>query len=445
MMAGTIFGNAVGEPVNAGFIGGWDWAVLFINFAFMVLIRFVMIAVHYWPLTKMGYPPKVSDAIFMAWGGLRGAVGISLAVFYYQAMKAQYQKDGDIEKLKNGVRFVFLIGGGAACTLLFLGTTSKFVLDSLGLIKTPQSVEVLQQVMKRRITLKVQMDYMEMNKNNTSKTDKKMVSKFVSALRSSTDAVEKPHNDEELKVIREVFLHIVRSEYWDLIEKGEIPEHSTAATHLLASIEAAMDDCPTGLSDWSIVQKSFQEGSGCIAKMAPALGKMCLPTCPFTQHAGNAAMETAHSEVYAFQGYIMAHTTAQTLLEEFFGIDNDDHEVVQESEANVRLAFEALKSLEDAFPGIVQAASTTRIAGLLLYNQKKHIDELTEKGILTPIQADMFTEQVEEDEVKLQKMDHMMMKKLMPKKKEAKTHSETAAAADAEMAPLAADAAKEEP
>jgi len=348
----------------------------------------------------------------MAWGGLRGAVGLALAVTFYQEMRGH----ADPLDRRDGVLFVFHIGGGAACTLLFLGTTSKAVLDALGLIKTPASVEVLRATMERRIVLKVQMDYVEMNKENPE-NNKALISKFVRALKADPQVVEKPETPEELKVIREVFLHIVRAEYWDLINKGELPEHSSAATHLLASIDTAMDDADTKINDFAAVVGLFADKGLMHTCILPCLGKMCFDSCPCNSRgAVKFTMEKAHSEVYAFQSFISAHVTAQALLEEFFGIDNDDHQVVLESEEQVQMAEAQLKELEQNYPGILKAAGTTRMAALLLYNQKEHIEDLLNKGIITAIEADEFMEKVEEDEVKLASMDASMMKKLLPRK-----------------------------
>merc|ERR1719421_76199 len=68
--------------------------------------------------------------------------------------------------------------------------------------------------------------------------------------------------DDETKVERELFLSMLRSEYWAQMENGRLPENSMAAKRLLRSIDEAKDCRHICLMDWDV----------CVNKMSPEPG-----------------------------------------------------------------------------------------------------------------------------------------------------------------------------
>lgn len=77
----------------------------------------------------------------MVWGGLRGAVGLALALIV--------KLDSNIEDQKFQSLVVFFMGSMAAATLIVNGTSMPFLLKYLGVVKpTPAKLEVLQHVVQ---------------------------------------------------------------------------------------------------------------------------------------------------------------------------------------------------------------------------------------------------------------------------------------------------------
>lgn len=78
----------------------------------------------------------------------------------------------------------------------------------------------------------------------------------------------------ELKVERELFLNMLRSEYWAQMSCSRLPENSMAASRLLESVDIALDCVRYRLTDWNaiyrkiILDSRLKEGNANIFKTA---------------------------------------------------------------------------------------------------------------------------------------------------------------------------------
>lgn len=107
----------------------------------MQIIRAITIILLYPALKRMGYGLNWRDAVVMVWGGLRGAVGLALALIV--------KLDSNIVDHKFQALVVFYMGLMAAATLIVNGTSMPFLLKVLGVVKpTPAKLEVLQHVVQ---------------------------------------------------------------------------------------------------------------------------------------------------------------------------------------------------------------------------------------------------------------------------------------------------------
>jgi NhaP-type Na+/H+ or K+/H+ antiporter len=79
LLAGVLIGAFMYED-----IGATHWAMLLVLYVFANLIRAAMVAMCYPALRRCGYSTTPEQAAFMVWGGLRGAVGLALALFAKQ-------------------------------------------------------------------------------------------------------------------------------------------------------------------------------------------------------------------------------------------------------------------------------------------------------------------------------------------------------------------------
>mmetsp|Transcript_34286 Transcript_34286/g.90491 ORF Transcript_34286/g.90491 Transcript_34286/m.90491 type:complete len:1524 (-) Transcript_34286:311-4882(-) len=292
------------------------WMLAF--FGVMLLVRCVMIIFCYPVLAKLGYGTSPKESAFMVWAGLRGAVGISLAILVKQ--------NGGDDRV--GSEIMFMVSGLAFLTLLVSGTTSGFLLKSWGMLGAPAIKKNMIKKVQSRVTANSEAEYMRtcLEENHDmieaitflgklrhrgveeraqpvghqQGSRKRRQAVVFERMATDNDAPEKltssnmddellaavgardgghgggEHGKEPFKIedleaieahvqgqekpgetaiLRETFYNIVKRTYWEMIETGHLPRHSQATLLLLNSIEESLDDCHTELHDWNLLEK----------------------------------------------------------------------------------------------------------------------------------------------------------------------------------------------
>lgn len=103
------------------------WAYVFVTYAFTQVIRFIVIMVFYPLLTRISPGLSFKEALLAWWGGLRGAVGLSLAI----ALKLKAGHTVGMEKQAHEA--AFFMSGVVIITLLLNSTTTEILIKVLRL------------------------------------------------------------------------------------------------------------------------------------------------------------------------------------------------------------------------------------------------------------------------------------------------------------------------
>jgi NhaP-type Na+/H+ or K+/H+ antiporter len=132
-LGGIEFGSIIANP-NGNWTGR-DWGFLFLLFVLVNVIRLFLLAVAYPCYSRIGLGTNWQEMLFSTWAGLRGAVGIALALGLNNTVRAATE-DQDLLNLTNKV--FGMVGGIAFLTLTINAPLSKPLLAKLGLIESTE-------------------------------------------------------------------------------------------------------------------------------------------------------------------------------------------------------------------------------------------------------------------------------------------------------------------
>jgi hypothetical protein len=119
-----------------------DVGYVVLVYALSLLIRALMLLCFSPVLSRLGDGVEAKELVVMAWGGLRGAVGLALAIVVDHDSAVSYT---------DGSKIILLVGGMATLTLVVNGTTCGWLLRRLGMTDTPKAAQMLGHAMDRQV------------------------------------------------------------------------------------------------------------------------------------------------------------------------------------------------------------------------------------------------------------------------------------------------------
>jgi len=145
LLSGLIIGHRILIEVNAS-----DWIYMIIIFVLSNLVRFMVVGMLYPLLSQMGHNLARNEAYFVAFGGLRGALGMALGLIIVDNAAGAGISSSDAS------RCFFYIGGTVALSLLINGTLAQWALNylDLGSNDSIQSLLIIDQI-KRKLRHKM--------------------------------------------------------------------------------------------------------------------------------------------------------------------------------------------------------------------------------------------------------------------------------------------------
>merc|ERR1719316_2187912 len=232
----------------------------------MLMIRCVMV-LTLWPLLNLaGTSISPKEAFVMVWSGLRGAVGLAMAIIV--------DREPDVPT-QMGSRVMFHVGGLAALTLTINATSAAPLLKYLDLTSTSEIKQMCLSNMSVKIADDIRLQFEEKMESHDDVrcqgASEHIVRAMVPALTKRMPAVRNIYSSNEpsladdpsyqdniCEIYRRTFLQVVKTHYWEAIEDGMLPKCGPTARLLLESVDEALAHTEKPLHDWRVLEKKIR-------------------------------------------------------------------------------------------------------------------------------------------------------------------------------------------
>mmetsp|Transcript_12076 Transcript_12076/g.34529 ORF Transcript_12076/g.34529 Transcript_12076/m.34529 type:complete len:815 (+) Transcript_12076:107-2551(+) len=294
-LGGVVFGEIIANTDFRAHFEWSDWGYMFALYLAVTAIRYVQVGLVYPLISCIGLKSNVQEMSFFAYGGLRGAVGIALALSLDGSVR---EATLDEERRALTTKLVGLSGGVTLLTLLINGTTAGFFLRKLGLSKpTKTRKRVLQNFESSTLKFLLSEEQKLLAEPRFSNVKRAAIRAHVpfiaKASRTNIDKAArrfqqeaKSHPDEEnivsifemettphidcllrlsahadncpaelLQEIRQIFLELLEAAYRLQMATGQLNDHEDHGFNvgiLLDSVAFAVEDCnhKDAIQDW---------------------------------------------------------------------------------------------------------------------------------------------------------------------------------------------------
>lgn len=402
-----IVGIVIAEKVD------FSWshcAILLLVYIALNIIRYITIMMLYPIMKRSGYGLNKKESIILTWGGLRGALGMTLAlmVSYTPAIP---------EEIRSQV--LFFTAGTVTLTLCINATTMRWLLNKLGLIYIPTARTMMENKIQNLLHENSE-QYFERLKTrealNGANWEK--VSQYVTASPSAQEATPMANdvmNEIRLRVLdkEKMFLHQIYDE--GIISKTSFMRLSNSLDELYDHDGSYALDTRTSI--FNFCNRTFiLDGMQRIPKIGSWISFYFKERIGVVHDLG--------------RGFIILQKEDLKLLDDLEGsnmLSGEQKVVLKTLRAEIQHNLDTmngiLNKLANDFPKAYKHALTQKATRMLLCNERRNIRQLQTDGMLSDKDAEQLYERVDERTEKLNSLSHTIpasfVRWLMFKKKKA--------------------------
>ncbi|WP_028584361.1 cation:proton antiporter domain-containing protein [Desulfogranum mediterraneum] len=355
------------------------WKALLLFFGGILLIRAGSILLFLPLLRRIGIGITIHKATVLIWGGLRGAVALTMALIITQDQRIATEF---------GNQVLFMTAGIVVLTLLINGTTMPLVLRWLGLNSLPTGKQATVDQARTHIVREMN-ELLPLLRQNRffQRADWQLISATILAPTSTTPppllnttAARQADIDCEFK---RRLLEAERKQYWLQFQQGLL---GGAATNILVdAVERALDEEPT-ISPRPLLYKLWD---------MPLLFRWLERVPLLNRLLLSISFDRLALGYDVARGFIHAMNSYPKMIELLDPSPQSAEEVQGEVLRNKRIAYERIEQLRQAFPEVIIALETRAASRSLLNRQRATIEGLLDDGLLDKAEADKMFDEVE--------------------------------------------------
>lgn len=359
------------------------WGILIILYILLTVIRTVSVWTLMPLLERIGVGINRQKATVLVWGGLRGAVSLSLALSLAQDTAVP-------EQLRDQI--LFLTAGIVFLTIVINGSTMEWLLQLLKLDQLPPAKEA--SVQKARQTLNKKMKkFLKTLRHNPFFDMVKMDSLGHLIGRDNTEEADPDkmiikQEDIDVAFMRRL-LEIERNDYWQQFEEGHIGRQATFI--LSRSIEQALDNNPV-IAPRHSLDDSFK---------VPEPPKW-LQELPVMGHSMNDWLFTRLSLSYDIaRGFVAAQEEMRSHIKALQPDKKIGNRVEAMIDKNCSQAFSFTRHISQKYPELINQLQSKSARRLLLNHERSLIWKMEHDGVLEAAEAQHLIDNIEAQMLKM--------------------------------------------
>lgn len=347
------------------------------------IVRMLVISILYPFMKKAGYGLTRRESFILAWGGLRGALGLTLALMVSYTLEIPE----DIRR-----QILLFTGGIVTLTLAVNATTMRWLLLKLGLTKVPSAKMLLDYSLKKQIT-----DNSEKYLERLKKREALEVANWALVEKFLPEPETAPVVSIQTKdVLADVRLRVIEKERalcWNLYNEGIISNISLKK--LLASLDELYDrDGHMPLSYRKSIFKYYDY---------PFYIRWTQNKESIKKWVDRYAHERVINGYDMGRGFVITQKESLKLVKDFSNssVLSDSKkeallQLVKEIEENIDRIEQSILNLSKEYPISYRCAVTRKAIRMLLANEKRQIEQFQNDGLFSSAEAQTITADLDE-------------------------------------------------
>ena len=377
IIVGVIISNRTNFRVE-------DFIDLGIIYVGIHLIRGLIVVVLFPAMKRIGYGVTKADALVLWWGGLRGVIGLAMALIVAESDMPSYIKDP----------FLFITAGIVLLTSLINATTIKAMVKGLGLTKitVARAAIISHAVENLRESAEARLELMK-NDRFMGGAEWEKVSNYLPKLwkPNQNDLLDKQESGGLIE-LRTVMLNREKSVYWNQFSTGLLGR--SAYNKLVKIVDELLDEEGKKTLSNAIYVDELWSTSQLFSQIEL-----------WTKIQKSQNKDTFNKLIISYdaaKGFVKAQDQLLKLVEEF-SLDksnSSDEKIYLErirDEINEKkiqgLTF--LRNLKSAFPEVYKAIETRQASRDILNHQRNKMLEMKRNGRIDKEDALYFLDDIE--------------------------------------------------